>query len=87
MTPKEELIQAIQRSSDEIVLELLEVLQTLQHPPLAETVDTQPADPRTVLERMGGVPKHLLSVGYLSDRDSRRPVIADRLRQKYRHES
>jgi hypothetical protein len=31
MTPKEELIQAIERSPDEVVRELLDVLQALQH--------------------------------------------------------
>jgi hypothetical protein len=35
---------------------------------------------QSVLERMGGVPKHLLSVGNLSDRDTRREVIASRIR-------
>lgn len=33
----------------------------------------------TVLERMGGVPKHLLTDGSLSDRDNRRNIIAARL--------
>jgi hypothetical protein len=41
----------------------------------------------TVLERIGGVPKHLLSIGDLSDRDHRRAVILDRLQQKYRDDS
>jgi hypothetical protein len=35
---------------------------------------------QSVLERMGGVPKHLLSVGNLSDRDTRREIIASRIR-------
>jgi hypothetical protein len=81
MTPKEELIQAIQRSPDAIVLELLEVLQALQRQQGVETEAPQPS--QTVLERMGGVPNHLLSAGDLSDRDRRRALIADRLRQKY----
>ncbi|WP_292753339.1 hypothetical protein [Nostoc sp. NMS4] len=34
---------------------------------------------QSVLERMGGVPKHLLSVGNLSDRDTRREIIASRI--------
>lgn len=85
MTPKEELIQAIQRSPDEVVLELLEVLHALQYQKGVETENTLPT--QTVLERMGGVPKHLLSNGNLSDRDRRRAVIADQLRQKYQRES
>jgi hypothetical protein len=35
---------------------------------------------QSVLERMGGVPKHLLSVGNLSDRYTRREIIASRIR-------
>jgi hypothetical protein len=35
---------------------------------------------KSVLERMGGVPKNLLSVGNLSDRDTRREIIASRIR-------
>ncbi|MEO0516481.1 MAG: hypothetical protein AAF171_04180 [Cyanobacteria bacterium P01_A01_bin.116] len=43
---------------------------------------------QTVLERMGGVPKHLLSVGDLSDRDNRKAIIAEHIqaRHKARHE-
>ncbi|MEM8611712.1 MAG: hypothetical protein AAGF93_06810 [Cyanobacteria bacterium P01_H01_bin.105] len=35
---------------------------------------------QTVLKRMGGMPSHVLSVGGLSDRDMRRSVIAERIR-------
>lgn len=42
---------------------------------------------KTVLERMGGEPKQMLSVGGLSDRDHRRDLIAMRLQQKYRQDS
>lgn len=83
MTPKEELIQAIQRTPDEIVRELLELLKALQHQASLEAEELQPANQKTVLERMGGVPKHLLSVGDLSDRDRRRALIATHLQQKY----
>jgi hypothetical protein len=38
----------------------------------------QPNQP--VLERMGGVPKHLLSVGNLSNRSTRREIIDSRIR-------
>ncbi len=38
---------------------------------------------QSVLERMGGVPKHLLSVGNLSDRDIRREIIASRIRASH----
>jgi hypothetical protein len=42
---------------------------------------------KTVLERMGGVPKHLLSDGNLSDRDRRRTLIANHLQQKNKRDS
>jgi hypothetical protein len=87
MTPKEELIQAIERSPDEIVRSLLETLQALQHQQQLKTHDLPPDSQKTVLERMGGVPKHLLSVGDLSDRDHRRALILERLQQKHRHDS
>ena len=38
---------------------------------------------KTVLERMGGMPKHLLSVGGLSDRDQRRSIIAERIQDRH----
>lgn len=87
MTPKEELIQAIERSPDEIVRELLAVLKALQHQQLLEPEAAQSATRKTVLERMGGVPQYLLSNGNLSNRDHRRGLIANRLQQKYRQDS
>lgn len=39
---------------------------------------------QTVLERMGGMPEHLLSVGGLSDRDQRRSVLAKRIQARHR---
>ncbi len=87
MTPKEKLIQAIERSPDKIVQKLLEVLPELQRQQSLEAKETQSDSRQTVLERMGGVPKHLLSVGDLSDRDRRRALIADRLQQKYQQDS
>lgn len=87
MTPKEELIQAIERSPDEIVQQLLEVLHTLKHQHSLEAKTAQSPLEESVLERMGGVPKHLLSVGNLSDRDRRRALIVNRLQQKYRPNS
>lgn len=81
MTPKEELIQVIEQSPDELVqtlLELLRVIQRTRSPKAAETFQQ-----KTVLERMGGEPKHMLSVDGLSDRDRRRDLIATRLQKKH----
>lgn len=39
---------------------------------------------QTVLERLDGIPKHLLNgEENLSDRDIRKQIIADKLKQKY----
>lgn len=40
---------------------------------------------QTVLERMGGMPQNLLSVGGLSDRNTRRQIVAERIRARYDH--
>lgn len=82
MTPKEELIQAIEQSPDGLVRVLLELLREMQQQSSSE--EESPAQQKTVLERMGGEPKQMLSVGGLSDRDRRRDLIAMRLQQKYR---
>jgi hypothetical protein len=40
----------------------------------------------TVLERMGGMPQYSLSEGHLSDRDSRRKVLSERIHTKYHNQ-
>ncbi len=80
MTPKEKLIQAIEQSPDELVRALLELVRVLQRQSSDAGSSVQQ---KTVLERMGGEPKHMLSVGGLSDRDRRRNLIAVRLQEKY----
>ena len=45
-----------------------------------ETVKPQ----QTVLERMGGMPQHLLSVGGLSERENRREIIAAQIEARDR---
>ncbi|MFK0734323.1 MAG: hypothetical protein HEQ35_08530 [Gloeotrichia echinulata IR180] len=42
---------------------------------------------KSVLERMGGVPQHLLCVGNLSERDTRREIIAARIRASHQPET
>ncbi|RAM51521.1 MAG: hypothetical protein C6Y22_10665 [Hapalosiphonaceae cyanobacterium JJU2] len=42
---------------------------------------------KSVLERMGGVPQHLLCVGNLSERDTRREIIAARIRASHQRET
>ena len=38
---------------------------------------------QTILERMGGMPKYMLSDGQLSDGDTRRTILSERIRQRY----
>ncbi len=63
------------------------MLQVLQSERSLEAEAEQSVNRETVLEQMGGMPKHLLSIGDLSDRDHRRTLIADHLQQKYRKNS
>lgn len=51
MTPKEELIQAIQRSPDEIVRQLLAVLKTLERQQSLD--ESQPAQPNRTYRKQG----------------------------------
>ena len=82
LSPKEELIQAIHQSSDEAIEQLLSMLKALQRK--RSSITYEPDLSKTVLERMGGEPKHMLSVGGLSDRDTRHALILERLQQKHR---
>ena len=60
MTPKQELIQAIERSPDELVHALLGLLKVLQRQPLSEAETSRHG--KTVLEQMGG-PSHQMLGG------------------------
>ena len=79
MTRKEQLIQAIDRSPDSLIEELWQILQTL--PVLSESLPSE--NPPTILERMGGLPQHLLSNGQLSERQQRKNAIAQHLQQRH----
>jgi hypothetical protein len=46
-----------------------------------------PRPQQTVLERMGGIPIHLLSEGGLSDRDRRREILAERIQSSHQDRS
>ncbi len=99
---KEELIEKIRQSPDEEIsqlasllkelqqrqLEIPNILQMLEALPKAQSSEaSEPDFSKTVLERMGGEPKHTISVGGLSDRDRRRALISNRLQQKHKSES
>ncbi len=71
------------------LLQLLEEHQNALAMPLIvllrKRLDAEPAieKPMTVLERMGGMPKHLLNVGGLSDRDERQRILSERIKARY----
>jgi hypothetical protein len=85
MTAKEQLIQELEQVSDVLAEEVLDFLLFVkkrqdQKNLIASDKESQLPQP-SILERMGGMPQHLLSVGNLSDRDIRRTVIASRIEQ------
>jgi hypothetical protein len=75
MTAREELIQAIERSPDDLVQALLELFKRLQQQRSVDTVVS--VDAKTILERMEGEPKHILSVGEAAERNRRTWQLCD----------
>ncbi|MBE8999237.1 hypothetical protein IQ274_13670 [Nostoc sp. LEGE 12447] len=91
MTAREQLIQEIGQVSDSLVEEVLDFLLFIkdrqdQKNFTSDREKSQPSE-QSILERMGGMPQHLLSVGNLSDRDVRRAIIASRIKQSHQQES
>ena len=83
MTSREQLIQEIGQVSDALVEEVLDFLlfaksRQSQNDLTPNSEENQPSEP-SILDRMGGLPQHLLSVGNLSDRDTRRAIVASRI--------
>ncbi|MEL6263843.1 MAG: hypothetical protein AAFR12_22590 [Cyanobacteria bacterium J06626_6] len=88
MTSREESIGTVEHLPDDVVQAILALLKPWQRQTVSENELSglhEANEPKTVLERMGGEPKHMLSVGGLSDRDRRREVISKHLQQKYGH--
>ncbi|BBD66784.1 hypothetical protein NIES4072_59400 [Nostoc commune NIES-4072] len=91
MTAREQLIQEIEQVSDSLVEEVLDFLLFIkgrqdQKNSISDGEKSQPSE-QSILERMGGIPQHLLCVGNLSDRDVRRAVIASRIQQSHQQKS
>lgn len=75
----QELFPQIQKLALTEQLTLLNFLvQLIQQEVLPEAPPQQ-----TVLERMGGMPQHLLSIGGLSDRETRQKLIRDRIQARH----
>lgn len=70
-----EILQQEKTTVSELIKGLLRERLNTQHPQ------------KTVLERMGGVPEHLLSEGNLSDRDSRRKIISTRIKASHQQQT
>ncbi len=91
MTARDQLIQELRQVSDSLVEEVLDFLQVIkarqdqQH--LASDGEKGQIPKQSVLDRMGGIPQNLLSVGNLSDRDNRREIIASRIQKSHQHKS
>jgi hypothetical protein len=82
LTEQKQLLEAIGQLSDRDIPLVLQFISSLQ-------TNNQPKSAQTVLERMGGCPKHFLEgSGNLSDRNVRKKIIADKIRTKHqaRHE-
>ncbi|MFW9260901.1 hypothetical protein [Nostoc sp. CALU 546] len=85
MTAREELIREIEQVSDSLVEEVLDFLLFIKD--RQDQKNSASHGEQSILERMGGIPQHLLSVGNLSDRDVRRAVIASRIQQSQKQKS
>lgn len=85
MTVREQLNQELAQAPDALLEEVLDFLRSKQTQVADRKHDNSPQK-QSVLERMGGVPKHLLTNGNLSDRDQRRATIAKHLQERRQHQ-
>lgn len=79
-----QLLEAINQLDDQQIPLVLQFISSLQ-----KNIPTAPTQTKTVLERMGGYPKHFLEgSGDLSDRNVRKRIVAEKIRAKHqaRHE-
>ncbi|BBC26435.1 hypothetical protein [Pseudanabaena sp. ABRG5-3] len=79
-----QLLEAISQLDEQQIPLVLQFISSLQ-----KNTAISPSSSQTVLERMGGYPKHFLEgSGDLSDRNVRKKIIAEKIRAKYqsRHE-
>lgn len=85
-------------SPSEVIVRALELLQeqelaaqvhqtAAEAQILASTAESAERAGPTVLQRMGSLPQHLLAVGGLSDRDTRRALIAERVKTRHQARS
>ncbi|MFS0514156.1 hypothetical protein ACEYW6_05435 [Nostoc sp. UIC 10607] len=77
MTAREQLIQEIEQVSDSLVEEVLNFLLFIKD--RQDQKNPTSHGEQSILERMGGIPQHLLSVGNLLDRLRTNQTNSDRL--------
>ncbi|WP_196512968.1 hypothetical protein [Nostoc sp. NZL] len=77
MTAREQFIQEIEQVSDSLVEEVLDFLLFIKD--RQDQKNSTSHGEQSILERMGGIPQHLLSVGNLSDRLRTNQINSDRL--------
>lgn len=83
-SPSEVVVKALELLREQELATLPSVDEaTAEGRDVASTVEPAAPTRPTVLQRMGGMPKHLLSVGGLSDRDTRRTAIANRIQSRH----
>lgn len=79
-TIKNRLIEKINTLSEEKLSSILSFIEGLENGSDQEETEEK----STVLERLGGVPENLIKGGgNLSDRDTRKNTIAQKMKQKY----
>lgn len=86
MSPNDQsqLLEALNQLDEQQIPLVLQFISSLQ-----KNIPTATASTKTVLERMGGYPKHFLEgSGDLSERSVRKKIIAEKIRAKHqaRHE-
>ncbi|MEO0373527.1 MAG: hypothetical protein AAF329_02645 [Cyanobacteria bacterium P01_A01_bin.17] len=85
MTIREKLTRELAQAPEYLLQEVLSFVMSIKNQSLdTHERDSEPSK-QSVLERMGGMPQHLLSDGNLSDRDKRRAAIAERIRARHLH--
>lgn len=78
-SPSEVIEKALALLRDQ---ELEDVTQAPNEPSPSKSAAIEQPQP-TILQRMGGMPRHLLSVGGLSDRATRQAIITARLQARH----
>jgi hypothetical protein len=92
MTLKEKLIATIEQSSDSVVEQIWQAIATtpglteIVEPSLEESLEPdigESTEPLSILERMGGGPRHFISNPNLGDRTQRKAAIYQQIQARH----